>query len=178
MKSINKEYAFSEKWSPEVEQYSFTQIPNLLLGCQGHLKLRDGELLTLIHLLTFWFDHDGEVYPSIATLTRFSHKGYSTIQRRLRVLEEKGFVKRRHKFGMSNTYDLKPCVAKLYKHQAICHDLPHKRAPKKVKVRSLPSPLTSNKEYQLPRRLNKKTSGNTVPDILRQKYGEKSWTKP
>lgn len=167
-----KEYGFSQKWSPEIEQYNFTQVPNLLLVCQGHLKLTDGELLTLIHLLTFWFSHEGHVYPSITTLGRFSHKGYSTVQKRLRVLEEKGFVKRRHKFGTSNTYDLTPCVAKLYKHQKFCSNLPHKRAVIGAKVKRLPSSLPINKEDQEPRRRNKKNSRTNVADILGEIYGK------
>lgn len=141
-------YDFSEKWSSEIAQYNFTQVPNLLLGCQGHLDLTDGELLTLIHLLTFWFSTKSRVFPSITTLTKFSHKGYSTIQKRLRILEEKGFVKRRYNFGTSNTFDLTPCVQKLRKHQKVCASPPHKQGDDPSNSSSVPTSNPSNKEYQ------------------------------
>lgn len=169
----NKEHGFSEKWSPEIEYHGFTQVPNLLLACQGHLQLKDGELTTLLQLLTFWFDHDGRVYPSIATLSRFSSKGYSTVQKRLRVLEEKGFVKRRRQLGTSNTYDLSRCVAKLYEHQKVCKNLPRRRRHLEVKTRRRPSSFTTNKQYEPKRRnSNKKTS--SLSAILSQKYGDAS----
>lgn len=168
------EYSFSEKWSPEIKQYGFTQVPNLLLACQGHLKLKDGELLTLLQLLTFWFDHGGKVYPSIATLARFSHKGYSTVQKRLRTLEEKGFVKRRRKMGTSSTYDLTPCVIQLYQHQKACQNLPRRRSYLDVKMKHQPTSFTTNKQYESKRR-NSKEKGSSVSTILSRKYGDALW---
>ncbi|HJQ09056.1 MAG TPA: helix-turn-helix domain-containing protein [Candidatus Saccharimonadales bacterium] len=165
MNPENANYKFSEKWSPEIEVYSFTQVPNLLLACQGHLKLKDGELVTLIHLLTFWFSHDSKVFPTITTLTKFSHKGYSTVQKRLRTLEEKGFVKRRQRLGTSNTFDLIPCVVKLYKHQLVCKNLPRKQGEYKSKLMHLPPSLVINKEDE----------GLTRPNITNTKvrYGSR-----
>jgi len=165
-----KEEAFSDKWTPEIEQYGFTQIPNLLIACQGHLNLKDGELITLIELLTFWFKHDGRVYPSIGRLTRFSSKGYSTIQRRLKVLEEKGFVKRSRTLGSSSTYNLVPCVVKLYNHQKVCHNLPHKRGTTSLPMRHQPKSLPTNKEYEA-KRENIKKRTTPVSSILSDRYG-------
>lgn len=163
--TTNKDYAFNEKWSAEIEQYNFTQVPNLLLACQGHLKLTDGEILTLIHLLTFWFRHEGRVYPSITKLTKFSHKGYSTIQRRLRVLEEKDFLTRRQKSGTSSTYDLIPCVIKLYEHQKVCLDLPRKQLGIRNKLISPPSLVVISKEDEYSRRQNLNNTKNTTKNI-------------
>ena len=175
MKSQNKNiYGFSEKWSPEIEQYNFTQVPNLLLSCQGHLRLTDGEILTLIHLLTFWFSHDSRVYPTITTLTKFSHKGYSTIQKRLRVLEQKEFVKRRHKKGTSNTFDLIPCVIKLYKHQRVCSSPPRKQGDYEELLSSGGTSFPITKEYEAPRR---PVSNNTENVLRISEIGDLSWMK-
>lgn len=147
----NDGYSFEEKWSPEIAIYNFTQVPNLLLACQGHLGLKDGELITLIHLFTYWFGHDSRIYPSIETLCRFSQNGYSTVQRRLRILEQKEFLKRRHQFGTSNTYDIIPCVIKLHKHQKVCPNPPRKQGEYRIRNdRSVPSILI-NKEYEAKR---------------------------
>lgn len=174
MKNIDNKYVFSNKWTPEIEQYGFTQIPNLLFSCQGHLHLKDGELTTLFQLLTFWFDRDGRVYPSITTLTRFSSKGYSTVQRRLRTLEEKGFVKRHQRLGTSNTYDLSPCIRRLYEHQKTCQHLPHRRGVSRVKVKQQPTSFSINKEYERKRRNSKETK-ESVGDILSQRYEGRVW---
>lgn len=158
-------YKFSDKWSPEIVQYNFTQVPNLLLGCQAHLGLSDGELVTLIHLLTYWFNHESKVYPSINTLTKFSHKGYSTVQKRLRTLESKGFIKRRHKFGTSNEYDLHYCAIKLYQHQRVCTNPPRNRAASVTIMRRPASSKTSNKEYEALRRNFLTNTENKTPSF-------------
>lgn len=145
-----EKYAFASKWSSEIAERNFTQVPNLLLACQGHLKLKDGELLTLLHLLTFQFSTNSQIYPTITTLTKFSHKGYSTVQRRLRQLEKKGYVKRRHRLGTSNYYDLTPCVEKLNAHTSVCTSATTstKRGVLLEKVRNVPPSFLINKEYE------------------------------
>ena len=142
----DERYAFSEKWSPEIAEFNFTQVPNILLACQGHLYLTDGEVLTLIHLLTFQFSSVSRIYPTITTLTKFSHKGYSTIQKRLSELERKGYLNRKHRLGTSNYYDLSPCVERLTRHSRTCNSTSIKRVDYSAIVRGLPSPITSNKE--------------------------------
>ncbi|MBH2007297.1 helix-turn-helix domain-containing protein [Candidatus Saccharibacteria bacterium] len=177
MKTESNKYGFSGKWSPEIEQYGFTQVPNLLLSCQGHLGLKDGELTTLLQLLTFWFEHDGKVYPSIVTLARYPSKGYSTIQKRLKSLEEKGFIKRHRKLGSSNTYNMKLCARQLYEHQKVCKDLPRRRSVSKVKVKYRPASYTTSKQYE-PKRLNSKDTKGTLSAILAKKYGTSTWPTP
>ena len=141
-------YSFSDKWSDEIEKFNFTQVPNILLGCQGHLRITDGELLTLIHLLTFWFSSESKIYPSITTLTKFSHKGYSTVQARLTRLEKKGFITRKQTRGTSNIYSLVPCVEKLDRHIQVCTRLPRKQGEHLVNVRTVPPWFLMTKEYE------------------------------
>lgn len=141
-------YNFSDKWSADIEQFNFTQVPNLLLGCQGHLHLTDGELLTLIHLQTFWYSSKGRIFPSITTLTKFSHKHYSTIQARLMKLEKKGFIKRTQSRGTSNTYSLVPCVEKLNRHIQVCARLPRKQGEQLLNVRRVDPWFSMTKEYE------------------------------
>ncbi len=153
-----EQYAFANKWTQEIAEHNFTQVPNLLLSCQGHLKIKDGELLTLLHLLTFQFSSKSQIYPTITTLTKFSHKGYSTVQRRLRELEKKGFVNRRHRFGTSNYYDLTPCVEKLLYHTRTCAGT--KRGEFSEKVRTIPPSFLINKEDETLNIRNKENPQN------------------
>jgi len=153
-------YRFKDKWSAEIDSFNFTQIPNLLLSCQGHLKLKDGELLTLIHLITFWYKKDGSIFPSINTLTKFSGNGYSTVQRRLRILEEKGFVERIQRLGTSSTYSLQPCIDKLLKHCKDCPSMTHSRGVVVSKSIGLPLSYLINKEDE------------GLSKQIKEKYGE------
>ena len=149
---------FTHKWSPEIAAYNFTQIPNLLIECQGHLELTDGELITLMQLLKFWYHKNGRIFPSIEKLAGYSGNGYSTVQRRLKSLEEKGFIKRRHRYGTSSDYDLVYLRQKLYKHQKNCSVISQKRGVSVAIMSTLPSSLSTEKEYEeLKRRNSKKT---------------------
>jgi hypothetical protein len=158
-------YGFSEKWSPEIARYNFTQVPNILLSCQGHLELTDGEILTLIHLLTFWFSNKSKVYPSITTLTKFSCNSFATVQRRLRTLEKKGFIKRRHRKGTSNTFDLMPCTKKLKKHEKVCANPPRKQQGPVSVVRSVDTSFLMSKEYETQRRRIVTNTENYTPSV-------------
>lgn len=162
----SKEYSFSSKWSPEINEYGFTQVPNLLLVCQGHLGLTDGEVITLLQLLTFWYRKDTPVFPSINRVTRRSHKGYSTTQRRLKSLAEKGFIERERKKGTSTRYDLRPCVTKLYLHQKVCKEISQKRDSLNVKVTKQPTSKATYKEYEALRKRKYKNNTQSVGEIL------------
>lgn len=153
-------HKFEQKWSFEVMMYGFTQVPNLLISCQGHLKITDGEMMTLLSLLTHWYRHDTKIYPSIERLAKFSHKGYSTVQKRLRTLEQKGFIKRRHSGGKTTTYDILPCVAALYRHSLVCPEPPRKQSRYWDKTRSVPTSIITNKEDEARRRQHLRNNKN------------------
>jgi predicted transcriptional regulator len=116
----NEASEFNKKWRIPDGKYSFTQIPNMLIYCQEHLELKDRELITLIQLLAHWFTSDSNVFPSIMRLADFSGKKYSTVQRNLKALEKKGFIRRRAVIGRPNFYDFVPCVEKLERHAGVC----------------------------------------------------------
>jgi DNA-binding MarR family transcriptional regulator len=139
---------FEHQWGSSVALYKFTQVPNALLNCQGHLKLDDGELLTYIHLVSFRFHSYSEIFPSIKTLCMFSHKSYPTVQKRLKRLESKGYIKRIRRFNSSNKYDITPGIRKLSKHLKNCPRTPRifEKAPV-INEAQYPS-LTTNKEYE------------------------------
>jgi DNA-binding MarR family transcriptional regulator len=156
-----KENQFSDKWTLEIEQYGFTQVPDLLLTCQEHFDLKDGELLTLIHLLSYWYYKNGIVWPAISTLASNFGKKYSTVQRRLMNLEKKGFIERVERPGTSNIYDIEPCVRKLYQHQLHCPYITIKRGDLSSKATRVPTSFLGDKEEELLRKLTKETLGNS-----------------
>lgn len=167
----NSESAFEKKWSPEIAKYGFTQIPNLLINCQGHLEITDNELVTLIQLISFWFNHDGQIYPSIARLSKYSLKGYSTIQARLKKLHSKDLIKIVPNIGNTNHYDIVPFINKLYEHQKSCKDPPYKQVGDNSDMSSPPSLFLRNKEYEPKRKFNNKTE--SIKEIFSKQFNSK-----
>jgi predicted transcriptional regulator len=165
------EYGFAGKWSPEIKAHGFTQVPNLLLVCQGHLGLTDGEMITLLQLFTFWYRKNSPVYPSINRVTKRSKKGYSTTQRRLKSLEDKGFIERKRKQGKSTRYDLLPCVRRLYQHQKECKDNSRKRESLVVNVTRVPYSKPTNEEYEAERKRIYKKNVQLFSEIAKSRYG-------
>jgi predicted transcriptional regulator len=145
----DKDYRFSAKWGEEVASYGFTQIPNVLISCQGHLGLTDGEFTILCHLFSYWFSQEGKVYPAIQTLCDRSGKKYSTIQKRLAGLEKKGFVQRVHRIGNSSVYNFEVCAEKMTLHVLNCHSPPHKMYRDWRKSIGIPTSKLNTKEYEL-----------------------------
>lgn len=150
----NENYSFAQKWTTEIEQYGFTQVPNALLKCQGHLGLTDGELVTLINLLHYWYRGKAKAFPSITTLTKFSGKNFSTLQKRLKSLEDKGFLVRQHRRNTSNTYVLTNCIKKLNKHLKVCPTPPRNRSVTMLNLSRDPSYIYKSKEDEALRRTN------------------------
>ena len=140
--------AFKDKWSPEISVYGFTQIPNLLIECQGHLGISNGELVTLLQLLKFWYEKNSRVYPSIETLCKYSGNGYSTVQKRLTRMEEKGFISKLSRNCTSNEYQFTPLLQKMYKHQATCSGTPRKQGEYWDDLKHTPSPYYKTEEYE------------------------------
>lgn len=165
------EYGFNSKWSPEIKVHGFTQVPNLLLVCQGHLGLTDGEMITLMQLLSFWYRKNSPVYPSINRVTKRSKKGYSTTQRRLKSLEDKGFIERKRIKGKSTRYDLLPCVMRLYQHQKVCDEHSQKRDSLVVKVTRVPRSKPTYKEYEAERKRIYKKTVQPFSEIMKSRYG-------
>ena len=162
MDSESKDYTFSGKWSPRVKEFGFTQIPNVLIVCQKHLGLTDGELLTLVQLSMYRFHDNSIVYPSITTLARLSGKGYSTIQKRLKDLEDKDFIYRTQRYYSSNIYDLEPCVFKIVQHSQKCDYLPKKQVEQIRNMSDVLASFFSNKEDEHLKRQNLKHIRNST----------------
>jgi hypothetical protein len=113
----NANSAYSTKFSPELTRFGFTQVSNILIQCQGDLGLTDGELLTYIRLLSFWFSRESKIYPSQSLLAQMSKVSISTIANRLRSLQRKEYVRRTLRPGYTSIYDITPGLSTLYKFQ-------------------------------------------------------------
>lgn len=106
------------RWSSNVMDRGYTQIPTILLWGQARLGLTADELNVLLQIISHWFYSGNDPHPSKARIAERMGKHARTVQGYLTSLEEKGFLKRVERFRASkgqdaNGYDLSGLIAKL-----------------------------------------------------------------
>lgn len=110
----------ASKWGMAVAERGFTQVPNYLIRLntlvhEDH-KLPPSEMVILLQLVATWWRTGEMPFPSMATLASRAYLSERQVQRALKSLEEKGFLKKvKGKVGViaSNSYDLSPLIAVL-----------------------------------------------------------------
>lgn len=124
----------ADKWGLAVAEGGFTQVPTYLLYLNQYAdpdeRLSPVELITLIQLVSVWWNKDEPPYPSIKTIAARSGVSERQIHRSLNELEKKNLIRRMKKKGRgiisTNAYDLKPLVETLQE-AAKLHETPYKR---------------------------------------------------
>lgn len=108
------------KWGMTVAERGFTQIPNYLMRLNNFVhedhKLPPSEMVVLLQLVAAWWRAGEMPFPSMATIAGRAYLSERQVQRALKALEEKGFLKKvKGKVGViaSNSYDLSPLIAAL-----------------------------------------------------------------
>jgi hypothetical protein len=110
----------SRKWGSEVVSAGFTSVPNHLLSINQFVgkenRLTPTELLTLLQILSAWWDANKLPFPSKPTIAKRLGVSPRQVQRALNGLEEKGYISRVARFYQnrgraSNAYDLSKVVA-------------------------------------------------------------------
>lgn len=107
------------KWGKEVAAGGFTQIPNHLIRINmfvhDDVKLSPTEMLVLLQLVASWWKKDEMPFPSMRTLSERIGISERQVQRSIKSLEQKGYVKTEKKkikgVIAANVYDMTPLVA-------------------------------------------------------------------
>lgn len=114
----NEKKESEKKWGVSVMKVGYCILPSILLRAQARLLINAQQMNILLQLIEHWWTADGKVYPSKETIA--GRVGLSTkqVQRHVKVLEEKGLVKRiprvlKMRGKTSNEYDLSGLVARL-----------------------------------------------------------------
>jgi DNA-binding MarR family transcriptional regulator len=105
-------YIFSNKWSTAIEDAGFTMVPNLLIKHQSDLGVTDPEIAVLVAILSFRWTN-AMPYPSASKLGEYTGKSTNSVRDKTRSLENKGLIKRIHRQGTSNEYDITPLIKRL-----------------------------------------------------------------
>ncbi len=106
------------KWSKAVIETGYTVIPNVLLQAQSRLGLDSLNLNLILQIAKHWWTADENPYPGRAHLAEVLNVHPRTVQRRLRELEQAGFIRHLERQGadgrqLTNEYDLRGLVEKL-----------------------------------------------------------------
>lgn len=101
--------AIERRWTKTVATPGWTAWPNILLDRQRALGLEPLDVNILLHLARYWWDADELPYPSVTTLADAIGVDRSTVQRRIRRLEQDGLILREIRKGrqggnLSNRY--------------------------------------------------------------------------
>jgi predicted transcriptional regulator len=106
------------KWVLEVAERGFAQIPNYLIQLNLFVhddhKLSPTEMVVLLQLVATWWKKDEMPFPSMNTLADRAGISERQVQRSIKSLEQKGYLKKAKKkikgVIASNVYDLLPLV--------------------------------------------------------------------
>lgn len=92
-----------DKWGISA-QLGFQQIPNILFKNQAKLGLSAIELVVLLNVTLHWWEKNYLPSPRTSVIAKRIGVSRRTIERNIKSLEEKGFIRRRPRFQI-NTYD-------------------------------------------------------------------------
>ncbi len=106
------------KWGNGVAERGFTQVPNYLLQINmfvaEEIRLSPAEMIVLLHLVGSWWKKNEMPFLAMRTLSDRTGVSERQVQRAIKSLEEKGYIKKERKkikgIIASNSYDLTPLV--------------------------------------------------------------------
>lgn len=107
------------KWGVAVAERGFTQIPNYLMQINNFVsddhKLPPSEMMVLLQIVATWWRKQEQPFPSMRTLADRAGISERQVQRSIKALETKGYLKKAKKVQKSgvissNVYDLNPLV--------------------------------------------------------------------
>jgi DNA-binding MarR family transcriptional regulator len=159
-----EEWKFADKWSIEIEEQGYTQIPNLLIHCYKQLKLTPTEFLVLVNLESYrWYDNR---LPNPTVQTQGERLGISprNITRTITALEKKGLIKRIKRKNTSNMYSVKCLVEKLDKLAKIVSSSGHNLSKQADNVVPVEATVLSSKEDELNNTKLSNTKQKKIPD--------------
>jgi DNA-binding transcriptional ArsR family regulator len=103
-----------EKWGFAAYR-GYQAVPHDLFKFQAQLDLSNGELVTLLNILDFWWEADKNPFPGVSALAKRMNTNPRSVQRHLKVLEDKGFAIRERGNDEKRRFNLDGLVSRLAK---------------------------------------------------------------
>lgn len=94
----------------------YTVIPNIIFERQLALQLTPVDINIILHLASYWWTAEGKPRPAKATIAEAMKRDPRSIQRRIRRMEDLGYIRRERRFvsgigSRPNVYHLDGLIA-------------------------------------------------------------------
>lgn len=103
-----------DKWGPAAFR-GYQAVPHDLFRFQAQLGLSNGELVTLLNILDFWWDAKNAPFPGAKALAKRMDTDPRTVQRHLKSLQDKGYAIRQRGTDEKRRFHLDGLVSHLSK---------------------------------------------------------------
>ena len=101
-----------DKWG--YAAYSgYQAVPHDLFKFQAELDLSNGELVTLLNILDFWWEADNRPFPGVAALAKRMNTNPRSVQRHLKTLQDKRYAVRERGDDEKRRFNLSGLVSRL-----------------------------------------------------------------
>lgn len=100
------------KWG-DAAKNGYQAVPHALFKFQKELGLSNGELVTLLNILDFWWEAERRPWPGATVLAKRMGVDVRSVQRNLKKLDLMGYAKRERRGNSSMQYNLTGLVATL-----------------------------------------------------------------
>lgn len=101
-----------EKWGKAAYR-GYQAVPHDLFKFQAQLDLSNGELVTLLNILDFWWEADNRPFPGVTVLAKRMNTNPRSVQRHLKCLEEKKYAVRERGDDEKRRFNLDGLVTRL-----------------------------------------------------------------
>jgi predicted transcriptional regulator len=101
-----------DKWGYAAHR-GYQAVPHDLFRFQAQLKLSNGELVTLLNILDFWWEAGKHPFPGVFALAKRMDTTERSIQRHLKTLHDLGYAVRERGNDEKRRFNLGGLVAKL-----------------------------------------------------------------
>lgn len=103
-----------DKWGIAAHR-GYQAIPHDLFKFQAKLDLSNGELVTLLNILDFWWEADKRPFPGVEALAKRMNTNPRSVQRHLKSLQDKGYAIRERGDDEKRRFNLDGLVTRLMK---------------------------------------------------------------
>jgi predicted transcriptional regulator len=104
------------KWGLALDG-GFQILPDLILRCQAELKLTNGDIIVLMHLMMAWWDVDRPPFPRTSNIARRMGASERTVQRSINRIDKLRLVRKSRvkdsKGEWRQAFDLTPLTNRL-----------------------------------------------------------------
>lgn len=101
-----------EKWGYAAFR-GYQTVPHDLFRFQAQLDLSNGELVTLLNILDFWWEADNRPFPGVTALANRMNTNPRSVHRHLKKLQEKKYAVRERGDDEKRRFNLDGLILRL-----------------------------------------------------------------